>query len=747
MRSWKYLCSFAVVLILALNVYADWEAIGPEVCDIGGYVQSLTDPGIFYCMAEGDTAYRCMRSLDHGVSWEYMGDCDCSYMMMYSFAIGPTDTLFVGSASELFISSDEGISWELVQLSGVNFIDIAPHPTDEQLIRSAGTSYGPMNMVFLCSTDGGHNWSVTPLHPESGMGRAIAVFESDPDIIYVGGYAANTARLYRSDDGGSSFEEISSSLWPSGDEVTAIAVDRTDPDIVFSGNMSGLYRSTDGGTSWLQVIPGTAINSISFSALDSLKMLCTYEGGVCRSYDGGSSWEDCLDGLYGPFFADGFLSRDETDHALVRNTAGLFQSWDFGDEWICEAFSSSYGWVSDLEVRPYPPYYLYAIIEAATLFESRDMGASWTPMLLAGDPSAHNVAPDPFDPEMVFITEYKEGEGRVHYTPDGGASWVCADSGNYWSCYDIEADPVNPGRYWVVGRTDPYGEGEISWTTDYGENWTRNDPVTGEAIGLLVSVDPQHPDTVYTLFGGGVGPHLARTHDAGASWSVHSVPELSSNYYKLIASPEAPGVLYAACTVGSSKVARSTDGGISWEGLPLYHTAFDLHQDPSDPQVLFAATNSHRVWISEDGGDTWGEMNWGLDPDTYIRAVSSIPGEYVFCGGTDDCCFRWHLPLGTAQQEGHPIPGSFSPLVFPNPSSGECTLLLDLPSEQSVRIFLFDIAGRRIDVSSGRVLNAGINEVPLIPEDESIRLPAGVYTVLVQTNTGSDIVERFVLTR
>ena len=57
------------------------------------------------------------------------------------------------------------------------------------------------------------------------------------------------------------------------------------------------------------------------------------------------------------------------------------------------------------------------------------------------------------------------------------------------------------------------------------------------------------------------------------------------------------------------------------------------------------------------------------------------------------------------------------------------------------------IAGRRMDVSSGRILDAGINEVPLIPEDESIRLPAGVYTVLVQTNTGSDIVERFVLTR
>jgi hypothetical protein len=73
--------------------------------------------------------------------------------------------------------------------------------------------------------------------------------------------------------------------------------------------------------------------------------------------------------------------------------------------------------------------------------------------------------------------------------------------------------------------------------------------------------------------------------------------------------------------------------------------------------------------------------------------------------------------------------------------------MLDLPSEQSVLIFLFDIAGRRMEVAGDRMLHAGINEVPLMPEDESIRLPAGVYTVLVRTQTGSDIVERFVIIR
>ena len=748
MRARKLGCLYAAALFLPFCVYAYWEAIGPEVCEVGGIVQSLTNTSAFYCMAEGDTDYRCMRSLDHGVSWEYMGDCACSFQVMYSFAIGPSDILFVGSSGELFRSADEGVSWELIQLSGVNFTDIDPHPTDDQVIRVAGTHYGsPTNMAYLYSTDGGYNWSITPLHPENGMGRAIAVCESDPDIIYIGGFAADTARVFRSDDGGMSFSEVSSPLWPFEDKVYALAVHNANPDFVLSGNASGMYRSTDGGISWSQVLFETNVFGISISAVDPQKMLCTYDDGVCRSLDGGISWEECSSQLYGQWFGDAFLSRDEVNHACVRNSTGLFQSLNFGNDWSCEAFSSSYGWVSDLEVRSDPPYYLYAIISGVTLFESRDTGASWNPMLYAGDPNATNVAPDPFNPDMVFITEYGSGEGSVHYTADAGESWVCADSGFYFSCYDIEADPSTPGRYWVVGRTNAFGEGAISWTTDYGATWTRNDPISGESIGRLVAVDPQHPDTVYAIFDGDVGPYLVRTFNAGTSWSFFSIPELSANFYDLIASPEQPGVLYAACTIGSNKVAKSTDGGLNWIGTSLDYTTFDLHLDPLNPQILFAATNRHGVWITADGGNIWGEMNTGLNPDTYIRSVSFVPNQYAFCGGADDCCFRWQLPLAVGHHEASPVPGNYNSLIYPNPSEGDCTLLLELQTEQFVQIYMFDITGRRIVITDDCMLGTGVNEIQLLPADESIQLPAGVYTIVIRTQTGSSIVERFVLLR
>ena len=737
-----------LVLFLPADVFSDWEAIGPETCEIGGIVQSSSSTNVLYCMAEGDTDYRCMRSLDHGLTWEYMGDCACEFQMMYSFVIGPSDVLFVGSSNELFMSLDEGVSWDLIQLSGVSFCDISPHPSNDQIIQVSGIQYdSSMKMAYLSSTDGGYNWDVTPLHPESGMGYAIAVCESNPNIIYIGGYAADTARVFRSADGGVSFSEVSSPIWPVEDRVYSLAVCSSDPDIVISGNASGLYRSVDGGGTWSQVSLKTDIFSVAISIIDPQKTFCTHAEGACRSQDGGISWAECSDQLYGTWFSGVLLSRDQVDHVCIYSSAGLFQSMNFGNDWSFEGYSSSYGWVSDLEVRSNPLYYLYAIISGVTLFESRDMGESWNPMIYAEDPMATNVAPDPFNPDMLFITVYNSGEGGVYYTADNGESWVCADSGFFWSCDDIEADPSTPGRYWVVGRTTAGGEGAISWTTDYGATWTRNDPIAGESIGRLVAVDPEHPDTVYALFDGGVGPYLVRTFNAGASWSFFSASELSGNFYDLIASPEQPGILYAACNIGSNKVAKSTDGGVNWIGTSLNYTTFDLHLDPMNPQTVYAATNSHGVWITTDGGNTWGEMNWGLNPDTYIRTVSLIPYQHAFCGGMDDCCFRWQLPLGISQPVTQSVPWNSSHLVYPNPSTGTFTFRLELESEQYIQVDVFDLAGRRMIEPVTGSYGIGISEIQLLSSDEDDRIPSGIYSVVVQSMNGTRTSTRLVLLR
>ncbi|MDA8962449.1 glycosyl hydrolase, partial [Congregibacter sp.] len=211
---------------------------------------------------------------------------------------------------------------------------------------------------------------------------------------------------------------------------------------------------------------------------------------------------------------------------------------------------------------------------------------------------------------------------------------------------DIVVHPDNPHVWYVAA-----GSGNVWKTVNSGTTWTTIfDDEDAYSIGCI-TLDPQNPDTVWLGTGeNGAGRHFGygagvyRSRDGGASWENMGLG--NSEHIGMIAvDPRDSDVVFVAAqgpmwsAGGERGLYRSRDGGVSWErvlGNGLGNTPADdaytgvseVHFDPRDPQVLFAASwqrfrnvavlmdggPGSGIHKSEDGGTTWRELNAGL-PD------------------------------------------------------------------------------------------------------------------------------------
>lgn len=201
---------------------------------------------------------------------------------------------------------------------------------------------------------------------------------------------------------------------------------------------------------------------------------------------------------------------------------------------------------------------------------------------------------------------------------------------------DIEVDPRDPTRWYVA-----VGSGGVWKTENAGTTWTPVfDDQPSYSIGD-VALDPTSPDVVWVGTGENVsGRHVAwgsgiyRSRDGGATWELMGLPR-SEHIGKILVHPDNGDVVLVAAEGplwspgGERGVYRTTDGGATWEAVLSVdeHTgATDLEFDPSDPDVVYAATFQRRrhvwgymaggpgsgIWKSTDGGVTWREVTRGL---------------------------------------------------------------------------------------------------------------------------------------
>jgi photosystem II stability/assembly factor-like uncharacterized protein len=493
------------------------------------------------------------------------------------------------------------------------------------------------------STDGGKTWTHLGLADTRHIAR-IRIHPHNPDIVYVAAlghlFGPNLQRgVFRSNDGGKTWEHV---LFKSEDAGAAdLSLDPNNPRLLYAaiwqvwrnfwnltsgGPDSGLYRSTDGGTTWTEITNNPGLP----------KGLKGRMGVAVSPARAGRVWvtveaEDC----------------------------GLFRSDDYGATW--ELVSDN----RDLQGRPWYYQHVFAdpqdpdtvwILNYQT-WKSIDGGRTFTQVTTPhGD--NHDLWIDPRNPQRMI----EGNDGGACVTFNGGDSWSTIYNQLTAQFYHVTTDQQFPYRVYgtqqdntaisVPSRTN---KGTIPWSDCY---------TVGTSESGYIAVHPDNPNIVFSgAIGsspGGGGNLLRYDHSTGQIRIVTVWPEVNTGYgakdmkyrfqwtYPILFSPHDANVLYVA----GNLVFRSTDQGHSWEpispdltrndvskmepsggpitkdtsGAETYGTIFALVESPLQQGLFWAGSDDGLVHISRDGGASWDNITPPQLPEwTLISMIEASP--------------------------------------------------------------------------------------------------------------------------
>lgn len=283
-----------------------------------------------------------------------------------------------GQAPAVLASDDGGLSWSEPRPTQLSLPDGSPAAVWQLHLDDSGTVWaGTENAALLRSDDFGESFQVVPglyEHPDrekwgpAGGGLALHSILTHPQRPGRMLVAISAGGVYRSDDGGETWEVRNEGIAPgathesraSAPDVHKLAVDASNPDLIWAQASSGIYKSQDGGDHWEAVghtgEPNGLPSDFGFPVvadpehpatayvvpLESSSYRCTPQG-RCRVYrttDGGQSWEALSSGLPGPdahvtVLRDAFSVGSDAPYSLVfgSKSGHVFASADHGDSW------------------------------------------------------------------------------------------------------------------------------------------------------------------------------------------------------------------------------------------------------------------------------------------------------------------------------------------------------------------------------------------------------------------------------
>ena len=297
------------------------------------------NPDIMY-VATNDYIY---KTRDAGRTWTNLSQ-GMSYSRVIAMAIDPVypATVYAGTKGDaVYKSHDGGQRWTSMR-SGLDDVTITSvvnqflfDPADAQHIFLATT------MGVFETKNGGVQWT----KKMKGMKEVLMVVTlgmdpARPSILYAG----TSGGVYKSTDQAGHWEKMNNGLVPPDMlktsralNVTAILVDPYEPDTVYVASLAGLYKSTDGATSWKRIGESLADQMIIAMVLDRTRrgvIYITGRDGVHRSEDAGATWKLINNGLATTNIRT--IAQSATDPKLFyagTNGSGLYRSKDAGETW------------------------------------------------------------------------------------------------------------------------------------------------------------------------------------------------------------------------------------------------------------------------------------------------------------------------------------------------------------------------------------------------------------------------------
>jgi photosystem II stability/assembly factor-like uncharacterized protein len=679
----------------ALLADLDYRMVGPYR---GGRTTAVTGvPGWPHTFLTGYTGGGVWRSDDAGHSWDPITDGYLTAGAVGAVAVAPSDpnVIYTGTGSTcirgnisvgrgVWRSTDAGESWEFVGLGesgAIGSIVVHPHDPDQVLLAALGHPFGknPERGIFR-SRDGGESWEKVLFLNDSTGASELVMHPTNPRILYAGMWRAERkpwtlvsgapeGGVYRSTDGGSSWEKLTEGLPEGLIGKVGLAVSPADPDRVWAmveanpGN--GLYRSDDGGDSWRFLTGEDRLagrpfyyHHVNADPVDP-NTVYVLNTRLWRSVDGGSSFEmipvphgDVHDLWINPEDPAIFVAATDGGASVTLNGGRTFST----------VYNQPTAEFYDVMVDHGSPYRIYGSQQDNTTIsvpvEPRANQLrpqeGWA---YAAGCETGPIAFDPDDPNVIWGGCYGGIINRMDFA---------ADTRRNVNIYP-ESQRVAPGdlRYrfqWVapivMSPHDPntvyHASQYVHRTTDGGMTWetispdlTLDDPAhqrypggplisdhTGvEVFGTVFALAPS-PHEAGTIWAGTDDGRVHLTRDDGASWTdvtPRGMPELAT-VNRIELSSHRPGRAFLAVQRyrlddWRPYIFRSNDYGRSWElltdgrnGIPSDHWVRVVREDPEVEGLLYAGTE-FGVFVSFDDGAAWQRLQGDL-PATPITDLA-----------------------------------------------------------------------------------------------------------------------------
>jgi photosystem II stability/assembly factor-like uncharacterized protein len=521
------------------------------------------------------------------------------------------------------------------------------------------------------TVDGGANWKPLFDHePVSSIG-ALAVAQSNHNLLYVGtgeacirGDNSFGDGMYKSTDDGKTWRNIG---LRDSHHIGSVIVDPGNPDVVLVAALGhaygpnserGIFRTSDGGKTWQKVLfrdektGGIDVvfdpnnSSIVYAALWEVYRT-PYSlnsggpgSGLYKSLDGGVSWKH----LEGHGLPTGILGRIAVSvsgadsnriYALIEaEKGGLYRSDDGGETWTRvnddERYRQRAWYFSHVFADPKTADTVYVLNTG--MFRSTDGGKNFD-LLPAPHGDHHGLWIDPANPLRMI----NGNDGGATVSTDGGKTWTRQDNQPTAQFYHVATD--NRWPYYVYGSQQDNSSVAIASYSDEGvitsKNWY---PVGGGECGFICP-DPRNANIVYANSEAVLTRFDKRTEQAQdisvapLDVSGHGAVDLEHRFQwtsPLVLSKHNPDGLYT----GYEVVFRSTDHGQSWQAIsqdltrndktkqqpsggPItlditsveyYDTVFALAESPLQSGLLWAGTDDGLVWFTRDDGKTWNKV-------------------------------------------------------------------------------------------------------------------------------------------
>ncbi len=577
-----------------------WRNIGPfrggrSVASSGVVGEPMT-----YYM--GTTGGGIWKTLDAGITWKNISDGFLKTGTVGAIAVSESNPniVVVGMGEHaargvmtsmgdgVYKSTDAGRTWKHIGLDKTRHIsDVIIDPTNPNIIFVAaqGAQYGPSSQRGIYrSTDGGATWKRTLYINENTGASDVSMDMKNPSILYAAMWqhrrypwymesGGKDSGLYKSTDGGSTWKKMTEGL-PKELGKAGISVSRANNEIVFAvveaeGTKAGVYKSTDAGKKWIQVnkdrinITRSWYYMEIFADPQNENIVYVLNAPMTKSIDGGKTFKP----LPTPHGDNHHLWIDpyNNQHMINSNDGGANVSLNGGNSWSTQQNQNTaqfYRVITDNLV----PYNVYGGQQdnstVAIASRTNDAGIDWKDWhAVAGGESAF-IAFDPDNPQIIYGGTY---QGNI-------AKWNAATK---------TSKPIK--EYPEIGLSIEPKDSK------YRYNW--NAPII---------TSPHDRKTIYHA-----GNVVFKSTDEGQSWRTVS-PDLTKN------ETEKHGP-------GGGPFTNEAAGGEN------YNTITYLVESPYEKGVLWAGTDDGWLHITKNEGQQWTNVTPPNIPDGIVNSIEVSP--------------------------------------------------------------------------------------------------------------------------